>query len=1134
MGETLEKEIVRDQTQVFTVKLDKDQYARIVFNWQGLDLKVAVTDPLGQPVPASSLFIRQSVPALSILAASGGEYKLTITPDTKQRFVARYSIRLDQLHPAEETDRLRLQAQDLLAQAQKAAPRVAQGQLDQARVLLQQLQDTEAQAQTLQLLGDAYRDTAEPDKARTSYEAAALIFKANGNARGEAYVKMSLGVALRNLASAKDALEQFQFARQLFAGIGDTRGEASALYNQAYSDMVIGLTPSAISDLNACLTLRRALADKPGEVNVLNSLADANRLMGNLDLALELYDQATSAAKDLDSKVFDATLLKNRAVVYDDMGNWQKAREDYLSAISVYELQLGQGGLTVCYSSPAPSAATLCRSAASALDNVGETYNSLGEPTKAIQEFEKSLRIREALNQPAGQGQTRFHLGYGYFLLNDPTRAFEYFNAAIPFLQKSGDDKTLALTYTYMGMVHNALNHYPEALALYQRALPVVEKSGDKRSQAITLDKIGSVLAVLKDSAGSDQAFARALSLWRTVQDPDGQALTLYNMANAKRAEGDLRAASENVSDALKLIETLRTEVTNQRLRSSYLANKANYYELDIDLKMQLSERENNAEYKASALEANEKGRARVLLDTLKEAGVGRGVAAENSDPRFSSLLGERLNLLSAMAMKGQVKTTVLSGPHTEEQIATLNRDLAALYDRYEELDSRVRERNPRFANLTRPQPASLAEIQAQLDDETSLVEFALGERRSYVWIVNRNSLEAVPLPPRHEIESYANRVVAALSAQGRDEKGEDAATKQARVEKAESDYAPAAASLSNAVLGPIASRLNRKRLLIVADGALQLLPFAALPLPGASVSELNPPTMIQNYELVNLPSASVLVLQRKELANRTSPAHALAVIADPVFGPTDERLTSAKKDRSALARNGSKPGPPASASRGLSASVIEPTRLSRSLSDLGFRSAGEVPRLPYANREANAILKLVPRGESFRALGFQANRQTLMNPKLAQYRVIHLATHGIMDPNNPELSGVLLSMLDEKGREQNGYIGLSEIYNLNLPADLVVLSACETGTGKEIRGEGLIALTRGFMYAGAASLVASLWKVDDRATAELMTIFYQELLVNKLKPAAALREAQRKISLNPKWNQPHYWAGFVLQGEWR
>jgi len=145
----------------------------------------------------------------------------------------------------------------------------------------------------------------------------------------------------------------------------------------------------------------------------------------------------------------------------------------------------------------------------------------------------------------------------------------------------------------------------------------------------------------------------------------------------------------------------------------------------------------------------------------------------------------------------------------------------------------------------------------------------------------------------------------------------------------------------------------------------------------------------------------------------------------------------------------------------------------------------------------------------------------------------VHFATHGVLDLEHPELSGIALSMVDEKGRSRDGYLRLNEIYNLNLPAELVVLSACQTGVGKQIKGEGLIALTRGFMYAGARSVVASLWKVDDAATASLMTEFYRQMFTNKLKPAAALRSAQLKISQEKRWQSPYYWAGFFLQGEW-
>ena len=190
--------------------------------------------------------------------------------------------------------------------------------------------------------------------------------------------------------------------------------------------------------------------------------------------------------------------------------------------------------------------------------------------------------------------------------------------------------------------------------------------------------------------------------------------------------------------------------------------------------------------------------------------------------------------------------------------------------------------------------------------------------------------------------------------------------------------------------------------------------------------------------------------------------------------------------------------------------------------------------RLPQTRTEAEQILKLVPKEQSSYFVDFSASRNAAINPDLSQYRIIHFATHGVLNSINPELSGVILSLVDDKGLSQNGFLRLHDIYNLNLPADLVVLSACRTGLGAGAKGEGLVGLTRGFMYAGAPRVVVSLWNVDDRATAELMTRFYKGMLENKLQPAAALRKGQLEMSQLPEWKSPYNWAGFVLQGEWK
>jgi len=156
------------------------------------------------------------------------------------------------------------------------------------------------------------------------------------------------------------------------------------------------------------------------------------------------------------------------------------------------------------------------------------------------------------------------------------------------------------------------------------------------------------------------------------------------------------------------------------------------------------------------------------------------------------------------------------------------------------------------------------------------------------------------------------------------------------------------------------------------------------------------------------------------------------------------------------------------------------------------------------------------------------------IDPQLSQYRIIHLATHGIFNGEDPADSGIILSLVDAKGTPINGFLRLNEIFNLNLPAELVVLSACETGLGKEIKGEGLVGLTRGFMYAGTPRVLVSLWKVDDQATAEMMTRFYKLIFEKKLPPAQALREAQLQMQNETEWKSPYYWSAFVLEGEWR
>jgi CHAT domain-containing protein len=259
--------------------------------------------------------------------------------------------------------------------------------------------------------------------------------------------------------------------------------------------------------------------------------------------------------------------------------------------------------------------------------------------------------------------------------------------------------------------------------------------------------------------------------------------------------------------------------------------------------------------------------------------------------------------------------------------------------------------------------------------------------------------------------------------------------------------------------------------------------------------------------------------MRRQEQQRKPAPK-AVAVLADPVFSLRDGRLGAA-----AIAQRGQ----PRSSSEA-EAHTESDRQLTRSVRDVGL----DLSRLPHTRQEAEAIFSLAPPGEGMKALDFNATRAIATSPELSQYRIVHFATHGLLDSQHPELSGLVLSLVDKHGKPQSGFLSLEDIYNLDLPAELVVLSACETGLGKEINGEGLIGLTRGFMYAGAQRVVASLWSVNDAATADLMASFYQGILRDKLPPAAALRQAQAQMWKRVRWKSPYYWAAFQIQGDWK
>ncbi|MDQ3254579.1 MAG: CHAT domain-containing protein, partial [Acidobacteriota bacterium] len=564
------------------------------------------------------------------------------------------------------------------------------------------------------------------------------------------------------------------------------------------------------------------------------------------------------------------------------------------------------------------------------------------------------------------------------------------------------------------------------------------------------------------------------------------------------------------------------------------------FHESYIDLLMRMHAADPVAGHHLAALTVSEQARARSLLELLAEAftDIRQGVDVQ--------LLERERSLKERLTIKLDDLTKLLSGKHTAQQKAAAAKEVDGLTGEYRQAQIEIRQRSPRYAALTQPQTLGTKEIQQMLDGDTILLEYALGRDQSYLWAVTTDRVLSYQLPSRVEIESAAHRVYQLLVAR-QPAPGLTGIQQRERETEADAHYQAQATALSQMLLGPVAAQLGTKRLLIVADGALQYLPFAALPVPVGQGSEAasgqasennnatRPPApsprppLVLEHEIVSLPSASVLALLRRELVGRQPATRAVAVLADPVFNDDDARIKLSRASRKSPAGTQHQ-----TAETTLLASHSSPA-LERSISSVrGSGDRASLRRLLFSRDEAEAILTVTSQPSSLKALDFRANRALAMSDELSQYRVIHFATHGLLDSHHPELSGLVLSLVDEAGRPQDGFLRLHEIYNLRLNADLVVLSACQTGLGKEVRGEGLIGLTRGFMYAGSPRVMASLWQVDDAATAELMKRFYRGMMRERLTPAAALRTAQLEMLKKKHWQSPYYWGAFVLQGEWR
>jgi CHAT domain-containing protein/predicted negative regulator of RcsB-dependent stress response len=697
--------------------------------------------------------------------------------------------------------------------------------------------------------------------------------------------------------------------------------------------------------------------------------------------------------------------------------------------------------------------------------------------------------------------------------------------------------------------LEEAKKHFDNALQGAGSSLAGVAKLGQvRRFRAASRTSLGDVLLrqgkfkdaskFYNDAIKGAQEDKRLDLIW-PAQRGLGRSLWLQatQEKDAKKALTLRESALTNYRDSLSTIETLREgSLRADESRTTFLASIKDVFDEAASAYAAMALVANTGagtplsgkalEYAGEAFRINEQSRARSLLDLLSEtdAAITEGVPAE--------LLKRKQENLDRQQDIADILTGInVSTEELKKKPSELDAELEKLQTEYEEIENQIRTASPRYATLTANKPLTLAEVQQNvLDDQTVLVEYALQTEDSYLFVASKSAVNLFKLPARANVDKLAMDLRAQLipSKLQRRIVGIDVAEANRGLgiaSAAPEDVAPfvaASNALYKVVLEPAAGMIGEKRLMVVADGALNYIPFEVLLKTADSGDFSSLAYLVKSNEVVYAPSASVVGTIKQQRTKATG--RAMLIIADPVFNSNDAR---AQKRTPAPATDAEVRG------LGIQSAVAD-------VSGTTPASNPQMEGLPLARlngtrTEADQISKLAKTSGSQADvwLDLDANEDNLTARDVSKYRIIHVATHGLLNAERPQFTGVVLSLVGNKSHD--GFVRTDEVFNLRLGSPLVMLSACETGLGKEKRGEGVMGLTRAFMYAGAPTVGVSLWSVADKSTADLMTDFYRRLLTTGegTTSSSALRGAQLAMISGKKYSAPFYWAPFVLVGDW-
>jgi len=920
------------------------------------------------------------------------------------------------------------------------------------------------------------------------YKGALAHWQAAKDEPGQVRALVELETTEYDLSHPTKAIAWSEQALDLARKIGDEEGQARALF--FLGEVQLNEDPgAALAAYGQSLDLWTHLGNATGQGKALLGKAIVQLNLHQQEEALDLLQKAIPMLHqtgELGKEATALTTLQGISMTRGDTGEGlryltkalalsRQAGNPYAEANALYNLaniQKLRGELQEALESLENAFTINSRlgdrvGEFSSLYGLGSIYHDLGELDKARKKYEQALALAQTQEAMAAwRARLLNNIGWILYRQGEGEEALDYFELALALSLDRKDPDGIAAALHNLGVAEVALGDPATGLKTLRQALEL-RQGGSPYPWVQTLRELGTAYERLGDPEAAACSFQESLTIGKRIGAPGLVAETLYRWALLNREQGRLEEALAKVKEAISITESVRDRVEADALRTSFFASKRDYYELYVDLLMHLQQQHPEGTYQMEALAASEQARARGLLDLLAQGKIDlRQGIAPDLKQKEKDVSSRLFWFLDQLPKMAQDPAAKIP-----EQLNQFEAEMSRL-------ESEVREQSPRYAELRYPTASDFESIRRLVDPGSALLEYFVGRDGSVLFVVTRDGLASFILPPARELVPQIRRVRALIERPSELEIG---------------DFRRQAFSLYRLLFGPAERILAGKRSLLIApDGPLYAFPFEVLLTEETARPYPELPYLLLQHEVSYIPSASVLAqLREPDDGQPISEAKNFVAFANPLTGA-------------------SQTSPRADASRGL-----EETERS-------------FPPLAYSEEEVKGIAELFGCGDQVELyIGEAASKRNVLgNPLVEQARHVHFATHGFVDEAHPERSALILT----PSAGEDGHLTVAEIFNMKLRASLLVLSACETGRGTEVGGEGIVGLMRAFLYAGAKSLIVSLWPVVDRPTATLMLTFYRSLSTADNK-ATALRQAKLDMIRTGQAN-PYLWAPFILSGD--